>query len=67
MINDLAFFFAAPAAAAVIYLLYRTFEQEWINLTTEEIYKLWDTNAEKFGNVEEFARALERAIQEKNP
>jgi hypothetical protein len=35
-------------------------------LTKEEIYHLWDTNSEKFGNVEEFGRAVERAIQEKN-
>jgi hypothetical protein len=41
-------------------------EREWISLTKEEIYHLWDTNSEKFGNVEEFGRAVERAIQEKN-
>jgi hypothetical protein len=66
MINDLAFFFAVPGAIAIVWLLYRTFEREWVSLSAEEIYKLWDTNAEKFGSVEEFARALERAIQERN-
>jgi hypothetical protein len=42
-------------------------EREWVSLTKEEIYHLWDTNSEKFGSVEDFGRAVERAIQEKNP
>lgn len=41
-------------------------ERKWVSLTKEEIYHLWDTNSEKFGSVEDFGRALERAIQERN-
>jgi len=64
--NDLLYLLVGPAIVAVIALLYKTYEREWISLTAEEIYKLWDTNAKKFGSVEEFARALEHAIQERN-
>ena len=67
--NDLIYFFIAPVTVAVLVLLYKMklAEREWVSLTKEEIYHLWDTNSEKFGNVEEFGRAVERAIQEKNP
>jgi hypothetical protein len=67
--NDLIYFFIAPVTVAVLVLLYKmkVAEREWVSLTKEEIYHLWDTNSEKFGNVEEFGRAVERAIQEKNP
>jgi len=67
--NDLLYFLVAPITVAVLILLYKmkATEREWISLTKEEIYRLWDTNSEKFGNVEEFGRAVERAIQEKNP
>ena len=67
--NDLIYFFIAPVTVAVFVLLYKmkVAEREWVSLTKEEIYHLWDTNSEKFGNVEEFGRAVERAIQEKNP
>ena len=64
--NDVLYFLVAPLTIAVLILLYRMHEREWVDLSTEEIFKLWDTNAEKFGSVEQFARALERAIQEKN-
>jgi hypothetical protein len=64
--TDLIYFFAGPVAIGVIVLLYWMSEREWKILTTEEIFTLWDANVDKFGNVEEFARALERAIQEKN-
>jgi hypothetical protein len=64
--NDVLYFLIAPMTVAVLILLYRMYEREWVDLTTEEIFKLWDNNAEKFGSVEQFARALERAIQEKN-
>jgi len=64
--NDVLYFLVAPITVAVLILLYRMYERDWVNLTTEEIFKLWDTNAEKFGSVEQFARALELAIQEKN-
>jgi len=63
--NDLLYLLVGPAIVGVIALIY-TATREWKSLTKEEIYHLWDTNAEKFGNVEEFARALERAVQEKN-
>ena len=67
--NDLLYFLFAPVTVAVLVVLYKmkVAEREWVSLTKEEIYHLWDTNSEKFGNVEEFGRALERAIQEKNP
>jgi hypothetical protein len=67
--NDLIYFLIAPVTVAVFVLLYKmkATEREWVSLTKEEIYHLWDTNSEKFGNVEEFGRAVERAIQEKNP
>lgn len=64
--SDVLYFLVAPITVAVLILLYRMYEREWVDLSTEEIFKLWDTNAEKFGSVEQFARALERAIQEKN-
>jgi hypothetical protein len=66
--NDLIYFLIAPITVAVLILLYKmkATEREWVSLTKEEIYHLWDTNSEKFGSVEEFARTLERAIQEKN-
>jgi hypothetical protein len=63
--NDLLYLLVGPAIVGIIALIY-TATREWKSLTKEEIYHLWDTNAEKFGSVEEFARALERAIQEKN-
>jgi hypothetical protein len=67
--NDLLYFLAGPLLIGVFGLLYKmkVAEREWVSLTKEEIYHLWDTNSEKFGGVEEFGRALERAIQEKNP
>jgi hypothetical protein len=67
--NDLLYFFIAPMTVAVLVLLYKmkVAEREWVSLTKEEIYHLWDTNSEKFGGVEDFGRAVERAIQEKNP
>jgi hypothetical protein len=67
--NDLIYFLIAPITVAVLILLYKmkATEREWKSLTKEEIYHLWDTNSEKFGSVEDFGRAVERAIQEKNP
>lgn len=64
--EDLLYLLIGPAIVGVIALVY-TATREWVSLTKEEIYHLWDTNSEKFGNVEEFGRAVERAIQEKNP
>jgi hypothetical protein len=64
--NDVLYLLVGPAIVAIIAWMYSMKEREWVILTKEEIYHLWDTNAEKFGSVEEFARALERAVQEKN-
>jgi hypothetical protein len=63
--DDLLYLLVGPAIVGFIAFMY-TMTREWKSLTTEEIFALWDANAEKFGNVEEFGRALERAIQEKN-
>ena len=65
--NDLLYFLIGPAIVGGIAWMYTMKEREWVSLTKEEIYHLWDTNSEKFGSVEDFGRALERAIQEKNP
>jgi hypothetical protein len=67
--NDILYFLVAPITVAVLVLLYKmkVAERDWVSLTKEEIYHLWDTNSEKFGSVEDFGRAVERAIQEKNP
>ena len=63
--DDLLYLLVGPAIVGIIAWMY-TMTREWNNLTAEEIFALWDANAEKFGNVEEFGRALERAVQEKN-
>jgi hypothetical protein len=65
--NDVLYLLVGPAIVAIIAWMYTMKEREWISLTKEEIYHLWDTNSEKFGSVEDFGRAVERAIQEKNP
>jgi hypothetical protein len=65
--NDLLYLLVGPAIVAIIAWMYTMKEREWVSLTKEEIYHLWDTNSETFGSVEDFGRALERAIQEKNP
>jgi hypothetical protein len=64
--NDILYLLIGPAIVAIIAWMYTMKEREWVSLTKEEIYHLWDTNSEKFGSVEDFGRALERAIQEKN-
>ncbi len=64
--NDLLYLLVGPAIVAIIAWMYTTKEREWVSLTKEEIYHLWDTNSETFGSVENFGRAVERAIQEKN-
>jgi len=65
--NDLLYLLVGSAIVAIIAWMYTMKEREWVSLTKEEIYHLWDTNSEKFGSVEDFGRAVERAIQEKNP
>ncbi len=67
MMNDLLYFFAAPGALGMFYLLYRWTEREWVDLTTEEINAIWDLNLSKYGTVEDYARALEYVIRKKNP
>jgi hypothetical protein len=64
--NDILYLLVGPAIVGVFAWMYSMKEREWVSLTKEEIYHLWDTNSEKFGGVEDFGRALERAIQEKN-
>ena len=64
--NDLLYLLVGSAIVAIIAWMYTMKEREWVSLTKEEIYHLWDTNSEKFGSVEDFGRAVERAIQEKN-
>ena len=64
--NDILYLLIGPAIVAIIAWMYTMKEREWVSLTKEEIYHLWDTNSEKFGSVEDFGRAVERAIQEKN-
>jgi hypothetical protein len=66
MMEDLLYLLVGPAIVAIIAWMYTMKEREWVSLTKEEIYHLWDTNSEKFGGVEDFGRAVERAIQEKN-
>jgi hypothetical protein len=65
--NDLLYLLVGPVIVAIIAWMYTMKEREWVSLTKEEIYHLWDINSEKFGSVEDFGRAVERAIQEKNP
>ena len=65
--NDVLYLLVGSAIVAIIAWMYTMKEREWVSLTKEEIYHLWDTNSEKFGSVEDFGRAVERAIQEKNP
>jgi hypothetical protein len=67
MMEDLLYLLVGPAIVGVFAWMYSMKEREWVSLTKEEIYHLWDTNSEKFGSVEDFGRAVERAIQEKNP
>jgi hypothetical protein len=64
--NDILYLLVGPAIVGIIAWMYTMKEREWVSLTKEEIYHLWDTNSEKFGSVEDFGRAVERAIQEKN-
>ena len=65
--NDILYLLVGPVIVGIIAWMYTTKERVWVSLTKEEIYHLWDTNSEKFGGVEDFGRALERALQEKNP
>jgi hypothetical protein len=64
--DDLLYLLVGPAIVGIIAWMYNMKEREWVSLTKEEIYHLWDTNSETFGSVEDFGRAVERAIQEKN-
>jgi hypothetical protein len=64
--NDILYLLVGPAIVGVFAWMYSMKEREWVSLTKEEIYRLWDTNSETFGSVEDFGRAVERAIQEKN-
>jgi hypothetical protein len=64
--NDLVYLLVGPAIVGLFALMYHMVPREWKRLSKEEIFEIWDTNAENFGSVEEFARALERKIQDRN-
>jgi hypothetical protein len=64
--NDLLYFLAGPIIVGIFGLLYAWTNKEWKSLTTEEIHQIWDNNVDHFGNVEQFARALEAKLQERN-
>ena len=64
--EDLLYLLIGPAIVAIIAWMYTMKEREWVSLTKEEIYHLWDTNSEKFGSVEDFGRAIEAKLKEKN-
>lgn len=64
--NDLLYLLAGPLFVGVFALLYKLSYKEWKSLTTEEIHQIWDNNVDHFGNVEQFARALEAKLQERN-
>jgi hypothetical protein len=64
--NDLVYLLVGPAIVGLFALMYHMVPREWKSLTTEEIHKIWDDNIDRFGNVEDFARTLERKIQDRN-
>lgn len=64
--NDLLYLLAGPLFVGVWALLYKWSYKEWKTLTKEEIFEIWDANADVFGTVEDFARAVERKLQERN-
>jgi hypothetical protein len=64
--NDLVYLLVGPAIVGWFALMYHMVPREWKSLSKEEIFEIWDTNAENFGSVEDFARALERKIQDRN-
>lgn len=64
--NDLLYFLAGPIVIGIFGLLYAWTNKEWKSLTKEEIFEIWDANADKFGTVEDFVRAVERKLEERN-
>lgn len=64
--NDLIYLLIGPAVVGLFALMYTLIPREWKSLSKEEIYKIWDDNFDRLGNVEDFARALERKIEERN-
>lgn len=64
--NDLLYLLAGPLFVGLFAMLYKFSNKEWNTLTKEEIFEIWDTNADRFGTVEDFARALERKFVERN-
>lgn len=64
--NDLLYLLAGPLFVGVWALLYKWSYKEWKTLTKEEIFEIWDANADVFGTVEDFVRAVERKLQERN-
>lgn len=64
--NDLLYFLVGPIVVGIFGLLYMWSNKEWKTVTKEEIWEIWDDNASKFGTVEDFARKLERKLEERN-
>ena len=64
--NDLIYLLTGPIIVGIFGLLYMWTHKEWKSLTKEEIFEIWDANADKFGTVEDFARAIEAKLQERN-
>lgn len=64
--TDLIYLLIGPAVVVLFALMYSMTPRYWKDLSTDQIHAIWDDNVDKFGTVEDFARALERAIQEKN-
>lgn len=64
--NDLLYLLIGPVFVGVFALLYKWSYKEWNTLTKEEIFEIWDANADKFGTVEDFVRAVERKLEDRN-
>lgn len=67
MTNDLIYFATGPILVGVFGVLYAWLvDRDWRSITDDEIHKLWNDNVETYGTVVEFARALERKLEERN-
>jgi hypothetical protein len=64
--NDLVYLLVGPAIVGLFALMYHMVPREWKSLTEEEIHALWDANMRTFGTVTDFAKALDRKLEERN-
>ena len=64
--NDLLYFLVGPIVIGIFGLLYKWTERTWSSISDEEIHKIWDANVENYGNVVQFARDLERKLEDRN-